>query len=58
VQLQKPRSRLVIAVDIRPSSRPGVTLLDNQIYQERRDNSGSDVGDWLEAERQLNETAK
>jgi hypothetical protein len=27
-----------------------------QIYQERGDNPGSDVDDWLEAERQLNQT--
>ena len=26
-----------------------------QIYQERGDNPGSDVDDWLEAERQLNQ---
>ena len=25
-----------------------------QIYQERGDNPGSDIDDWLEAERQLN----
>ena len=27
-----------------------------QIYQERGDNPGSDIDDWLEAERQLNQT--
>ena len=27
-----------------------------QIYQERGDTPGSDVDDWLEAERQLNQT--
>ena len=27
-----------------------------QIYWERGDNPGSDVDDWLEAERQLNQT--
>ena len=26
-----------------------------QLYQERGDNPGSDVDDWLEAERQLNQ---
>ena len=26
-----------------------------QIYQERGDNAGSDIDDWLEAERQLNQ---
>ena len=26
-----------------------------QLYQERGDNPGSDVEDWLEAERQLNQ---
>ena len=29
-----------------------------QIYQERGDNPGSDVDDWLEAERQLNQTVE
>ena len=32
-----------------------IALRAYQIYQERGDNAGSDVDDWLEAERQLNQ---
>jgi hypothetical protein len=32
-----------------------IALRAYQIYEARGDNPGSDVGDWLEAERQLNQ---
>ena len=35
-----------------------IALRAYQIYQERGDNPGSDVDDWLEAERQLNQTGE
>jgi len=34
-----------------------IALRAYQIYQERGDNPGSDLEDWLEAERQLNQPA-
>jgi hypothetical protein len=35
--------------------REQIALRAYQIYEERGDNPGSDVDDWLEAERQLNQ---
>ena len=35
-----------------------IAVRAHQIYQERGDNPGSDLDDWLEAERQLNQTAE
>jgi hypothetical protein len=35
-----------------------IALRAYQIYEERGDNPGSDVDDWLEAERQLNQTLR
>jgi hypothetical protein len=39
-------------------TREQIALRAYQIYEERGDNTGSDVDDWLEAERELNQTVE
>lgn len=63
-QAQKSTKQALAAVKETETSLPRsitreeIALRAFQIYQERGDNAGSDVDDWLEAERQLNQTVE
>ena len=61
---QKSTKQVLAAVKETETSLPKnitaeqIALRAYQIYEERGDNPGSDVDDWLEAERQLNQTLR
>jgi outer membrane protein TolC len=63
-QAQKSTKQALAAVKETETSLPKnitpeqIALRAYQIYEERGDNPGSDVDDWLEAERQLNQTLR